>query len=420
MLILDEYFVFCMLVANWWAAQPHEKGDPKEHPVIRKIGELAALARSGKINFVIGCQRPDAAFFYDGARDNFGWRVSLGRLSPEGAKMLWGDSKTGTDLPADVPGLATATTAAGPRRVKVHWVPNPAHALTGELTDEDMQLLRELLPPGTTWDGPLPAAAPDPGFEDAAGADAAAAADPATGFLFLIRAALRTRIAHLTALSDGGAPAAGPAAALYGWGADGMDGRAQPAGSWIGCLEATSTRRRIYLRPAEALETARAFAAELGITYDHDRDALDNALHASGLLETENPEGGERRYTIRKPLPGSSLARDRVWSLPEDAVLGDASLPAGPSPTGPPPAPVPPPAGPPLAGPRGGVAEELPEGTRILVRDCATSQIMTVTVYSVEPAEKPAGHVVINYTCPVQGPGATIVAARDLVPLADG
>jgi hypothetical protein len=404
LLILDEYFVFCMLVANWWAAD-REKNDPKEHPVIRKIGELAALARSGKINLVIGCQRPDATFFYEGARDNFGWRASLGRLSQQGAQMLWGDAKTGTDVPADIPGLCTATTSAGPSRVKVHWVPNPAKALTGELTEDDMQLLRSLLPPGTTWDGPLAATAPDPGFEDTAGADEAADADPVTGLLYLIRTALRTRTAHLTAFLDGSAPAAGPDAALYGWGADSVGGRGEPSGTWIGCLDANSNGRRIYLRPAEALQTARAFAAELGIRYDYDRDVLDKALHASGLLESENPEGGEKRYTIRKHLPGSSLDRDRV--------LGDTA------PRAAPPAAAPPAAAPPsMSVPRAAEASELPEGARILVQD-RDGQPAAVTVWSVEPADEPADHVVINYNAADGDPGATVMPATAQVPLAD-
>ncbi len=39
---------------------------------------------------IIACQRPDAKYFSDGIRDNFNFRVGLGRISELGYGMLFG------------------------------------------------------------------------------------------------------------------------------------------------------------------------------------------------------------------------------------------------------------------------------------------------------------------------------------------
>ena len=320
-----------MLVTAWWAGNPERtKEDPKQHPVFNQIAELLALSRGADMNLVIGIQRPDATFFNDGARDNIGWRVSLGALSPQGANMVWGDYHTGTDLPLDVPGLCTATTPAGPARCKVHYVPNPAHALTGTLSDDDMAHLRTLLP-WPTWDGPLPADAPDPGFEDSAAAEEAIAADPVEGFLLLLRMALSSRTAHLTAAPGGGQPG-GDDPARYGWG-PGPGGLPEPGGTFIGSVEQTKSGRRVYLYPEHAYDVAAAFAAELTESFGLDRKQLGGG-HAQ--LGPARDGGHQGRTPLHRPpdpagqRPGRSDPRKRVWDIPEDALLsgGRAPVPA--------------------------------------------------------------------------------------------
>src|SRR5262249_5749828 len=209
LLILDEYFVFVMRVAEYWARRREaDPSLPKTPPVLGKINQIAAMSRTAGMHIVIGVQRPDAAFFGDGARDNFGFRVSLGALYPQGAYMLWGNYHTGTDLPA-VQGLCTATSPSGPVRAKVLFTPNPADKLTGDLSDEPVHHPLSLLPPATPWDAPRPPAAPAPGFKDTADAhDAATAEDPATALLTLVRTCLRCGTAHLTDGTTGGTPAA--------------------------------------------------------------------------------------------------------------------------------------------------------------------------------------------------------------------
>jgi hypothetical protein len=244
-----------------------------------------------------------------------------------------------------------------------------------------------MLPPGTTWDGPLPAA-PDPGFEDSAAAGDAITADPVTGFLFLLQLALSARTAHLTVVPAGGAPAAGDLASCYGWG-PGPGGRPEPGGTWIGAVEETKDGRRVYLRPQQAYDVACRYAEELADSFELTRAQLDDALRKSGLLKTEKTKEGTR-YTVRRPLPGADTDgddRQRVWDIPEEALLGGgpASAPAAhprgasaalrtalaelPAAT---PAPVFRPAG------------ELKEGQRIVL-NFTDGQALAATVYSLDP-----------------------------------
>jgi hypothetical protein len=430
LLILDEYFVFCMLVTAWWAANPERtKEDPKQHPVFGQIAELLALSRGADMNLVIGIQRPDATFFNDGARDNIGWRVSLGALSPQGANMVWGDYHTGTELPLDVPGLCTATTPAGPARGKVHYVPNPAHALTGTLSDDDMAHLRALLPAGATWDGPLAADAPDPGFEDSAAAEEAIAADPVEGFLLLLRMALSSRTAHLTAAPGGGQPDSDDPA-RYGWG-PGPGGLPEPGGTFIGSVEQTKSGRRVYLYPEHAYDIAVAFAAELTEPFGLDRKQMEDALRKSGLLATEGTKD-EPRYTVRRNLPDSGLAGDprkRVWDIPEDALLSGgrtpvpAARPSAPPPAAaaggqphPAPAPRPAPPAPPQPAPapvRFRNAGDLTDGVRIILA-FDDGEVLAATVFG-DPEDDPTAaeqpepdstpRVVLNYIDDNHAPG---------------
>ena len=46
--------------------------------------------RSYNLFLIVACQRPDAKYFSDGIRDNFNFRVGLGRISELGYGMLFG------------------------------------------------------------------------------------------------------------------------------------------------------------------------------------------------------------------------------------------------------------------------------------------------------------------------------------------
>jgi hypothetical protein len=436
LVIIDEYFVFRMLLNSWWAGE-RTKDDPKEHPAVGQIAELLALCRGLNMNILVGVQRPDAVLFDTGARDNIGWWASMGCLSPQGAQMTWGDYHTGTDLPPDEPGLCTMTSAKGPVRAKVHYVPNPADLLVGSMSGEDMRFLQSMLPPGTTWTGPLLAGDPDPGFEDSAAAEGVIAADPVEGFLLLLRMALSSRTAHLTAAPGGGQPGTGEPA-RYGWG-PGPGGLPEPGGTFIGSVEQTKSGRRVYLYPEHAYDVAVSFAAELTESFGLDRKQLDEAMRNSGLLATEGTKD-EPRYTVRRNLPGSGLPGDprkRVWDIPEDVLLGGgpapvtiAARPPAPAPAGddaesaaaggqqpPGPGRVARPASPAQAPPapdpvRFRRAGDLADGDRIILA-FDDGEILAATVYSLEPdptaATSPEAdgtpRLVLNYIDDHHAPG---------------
>lgn len=87
-LIIDEYATFKARVQRWYkTVKP--KGGPTQAPVLELLSDLARLARSAKIHMLLGIQRPDVEFLGGEMRDNFGARLSLGRLSPQGAMMMW-------------------------------------------------------------------------------------------------------------------------------------------------------------------------------------------------------------------------------------------------------------------------------------------------------------------------------------------
>lgn len=140
LLIIDEFFILRMRLQR-----EHKENDGKgEHPALGMISELLALARSAGIHLVIGIQRPDAEFLTGAARDNLRHRLSLSRLSPKGAEMMWDDQITGTDLP-DNPGRAVATSSTGaPIEIQVYRVPDPDPRLRSERTAEEMAVLDEV------------------------------------------------------------------------------------------------------------------------------------------------------------------------------------------------------------------------------------------------------------------------------------
>lgn len=80
-LIFDEYVVFNEMVT-----------DHKEQIQIEEcMKQISMLGRQAGFFLIIGCQRPDAKYFREGIRDQFGFRVSLGKMYASGYSMLFGD-----------------------------------------------------------------------------------------------------------------------------------------------------------------------------------------------------------------------------------------------------------------------------------------------------------------------------------------
>lgn len=149
--ILDEYAILNRVLTTLWKNSYDEEEDANGNVKRRKrtgtpmwleqISDILALARTARIHVVIGTQRPDAKMFEGGARDNLRHRISLSRLSGQGAKMLWDNYWTGTDTPL-VSGRAIASPdGSNPIEVQTFWVDDPWEAKAGS---EDRRILDEI------------------------------------------------------------------------------------------------------------------------------------------------------------------------------------------------------------------------------------------------------------------------------------
>jgi DNA segregation ATPase FtsK/SpoIIIE and related proteins len=77
-LIFDEYIAFMDMLGR-------ESAD-----VISKLKQIVMLGRQAGFFLILACQRPDAKYLGDGIRDQFNFRVALGRMSELGYGMMFG------------------------------------------------------------------------------------------------------------------------------------------------------------------------------------------------------------------------------------------------------------------------------------------------------------------------------------------
>jgi hypothetical protein len=164
-LVLDEFRVMANRIKAWYGRiKGRDRGMPPACPVLEELAQLGAMGRGAAIHLAMGTQRPDAEFLTGEFRDNFRGRVSLGPLSPEGARMMWDAHHIGVALPRDVPGRATGVGAAGrPTEVQTYWTPDPRRVQAQDV--EDQQLLAQLRP-GTVSHPRLVVVPPSAGAED--------------------------------------------------------------------------------------------------------------------------------------------------------------------------------------------------------------------------------------------------------------
>jgi len=126
-------------------------------PVLGLIWSLLRLGRQCRVYVLIATQRPDVTFIPGEARSNLNTRVGLGRLDGYALEMLFGtravqqkvhevrvDPETGERTRRRVAGRATVDLGAGPITLQGFWVPDPAKAITGELTQPDRVAVRDL------------------------------------------------------------------------------------------------------------------------------------------------------------------------------------------------------------------------------------------------------------------------------------
>lgn len=123
LVVIDEAREFIDRANAHWKA--NKTGSGQEHPVIERWRSMARLGRSGRIHLLVGIQRPDAKVIGGEARDNYGFRVALGSMSPEGAKMMFGRTDIGRDIPEDAKGRATVAIGNDFREVQGYNTPDP-------------------------------------------------------------------------------------------------------------------------------------------------------------------------------------------------------------------------------------------------------------------------------------------------------
>ncbi|EAC7426789.1 ATP-binding protein [Listeria monocytogenes] len=81
-LIFDEYVAFMDMMGR------------NSTEVISKLKQIVMLGRQAGFFLILACQRPDAKYLGDGIRDQFNFRVALGRMSELGYGMMFGSDTT--------------------------------------------------------------------------------------------------------------------------------------------------------------------------------------------------------------------------------------------------------------------------------------------------------------------------------------
>ena len=148
--VIDEYKTFRNAVTRWYR-QVKPKGPGSQAPVLEEISDFVSLARKVRMHLVIGLQRPDAEFLTGDMRDNFNFRVSLGRLSPEGAKMMWDSFSTGVAIPPFAIGRGIAHNSHGePVEIQTYWTPDPYQTDPEHpevwVNPDDLEIVQNLTP----------------------------------------------------------------------------------------------------------------------------------------------------------------------------------------------------------------------------------------------------------------------------------
>lgn len=145
MLFIDEWSDFRANLLDWYTAVK-VKGMPTKPPVLQKVASIARKGRSSRVHLLFATQRPDAEYFGGDMRDNFRARISMGRLSQQGAMMMWQDPAIGTTVPRGCRGRAT-TINDDDRAIEVqtYFVPDPRKA-NRRNDQEELAILEGLRP----------------------------------------------------------------------------------------------------------------------------------------------------------------------------------------------------------------------------------------------------------------------------------
>lgn len=147
---LDEFADFREELGDWYV-EVKRKGEPTQPPVLRRVRSVARKGRTARVHFVVGLQRPDAEFLTGEVRDNFSARTSMGRLSPQGAMMMWENAGTGVAIPRGTQGRGTTLDEMGrPVEFQAYWTPDPRKTSPDNV--KDIAILDSLRPPVVTYE----------------------------------------------------------------------------------------------------------------------------------------------------------------------------------------------------------------------------------------------------------------------------
>lgn len=126
LLLIDEWADFRGNLMAWYShAKPKGKA-PTKPIVMDLLWSIIRKGRTARVHVIIGTQRPDAEYFQGDARDNLTFRVSLGRLKLDGARMMWESPAIGTTVPRGKVGRATAVNELGhPVEIQSYFNPDP-------------------------------------------------------------------------------------------------------------------------------------------------------------------------------------------------------------------------------------------------------------------------------------------------------
>lgn len=123
-IVVDELTSLLMAVKRRYQ-DTKVKGMPAAPPVLDWVADIARLGRTAKMHLVLGLQRPDANIMGGEMRDNFGGRISLGKLqSKEASMMMWDDPAIGVSVP-NIKGRAVAPINGALGMVQGTYTANP-------------------------------------------------------------------------------------------------------------------------------------------------------------------------------------------------------------------------------------------------------------------------------------------------------
>lgn len=142
LLFVDEYADLKGALTSWYSSVK-QKGDPRQPATFDEVASIIRKGRTARVHVVLALQRPDAEFLGGEMRDNLGMRISVGRLSPQGAQMMWEHPGIGVTLPRGKRGRAIAAGESGqPVEMQCYRTPDPAKATSSV----ELELLARLRP----------------------------------------------------------------------------------------------------------------------------------------------------------------------------------------------------------------------------------------------------------------------------------